>query len=196
MLKQFISQTALRRLLLSLILTTSGYSTIVHAEFTDDIKINSSKQFMDIKNNTLVFQDNVVVLLGSMQINADVMRIKKTKDGRNEVIVAKGNPAKYKQTLEDGKEVIAAAQEIYYMVSKKTIVLKKNAYLQQSGSHVKSEQITYNLETQLLSAEGSENKTGRVTTIISTNQNKPNVVETKPENQAPAQTDEQDEPTP
>ncbi|NDW16837.1 lipopolysaccharide transport periplasmic protein LptA [Alteromonas genovensis] len=136
-------------------------------DFTLPIEIGSNSQFIDGKNKTALYKDNVLITQGSLTIEADEVEVIASQGSGREIFVARGNPASYSQELEDGNPVSARANEIRYEVAKRTISLTGNAELKQDTSQVKGNSITFDMITeQLLATGGAGDASGRVTTVF------------------------------
>lgn len=137
-------------------------------DFSQPIKVNSNRQFVDGKNKTSTFKDDVRITQGSLVIEADEVQVIATGGEGAEVFIARGKPASYSQTMDDGRNVVAKANEIRYEVGKRTISLKGNSEIQQGTSMVKGDAITYDMaKEQLLATGGGEGGSGgRVTTVF------------------------------
>lgn len=133
-------------------------------DLKQEVKVSAASQEADIKNNQIIFNGPVEVTQGSVKIHAEMLRAF-TKEGTGgRILVATGDPATYSQIMEDGRLASASAKEIRYELSKRTLILKGNATLEQDGSQVTGDQIQYNIAKQQLIAEGKGND--RVITII------------------------------
>jgi lipopolysaccharide export system protein LptA len=142
-------------------------ATATENDFNKPITVDSKSQFVDGKNKTSLFKDNVSITQGSLVISADEVEVVASEGEGREVFIARGKPASYSQTLEDGTPVTAKANEIRYEVAKRTISLKGSAELQQDTSMVQGDKITFDMVTeQLLATGGSEGEDGRVTTVF------------------------------
>ncbi|ACA88494.1 lipopolysaccharide transport periplasmic protein LptA [Shewanella woodyi] len=177
--------------IITALLCLISFSSVAKVDdLKQEVKISAASQEADIKNNQIIFNGPVEVVQGSVKINADKLRAF-TKEGSNgRILVATGNPATYSQIMEDGRPANASAKEIRYELSKRTLILKGNATLEQDGSQVTGNQIQYNIEKQQLIAESTGSE--RVITIIQpenyqdeskpkTDSNKETQPETKPE---------------
>lgn len=148
--------------------------TSLHSQGADDdfalpIQVDAKSQFVDGKNKTSLFRDDVLIVQGSLKITADEVEVIASDGEGREIFVARGTPASYSQTLEDGNPVFARANEIRYEVAARTISLTGNAELQQDTSMVKGDVITYDMTTEQLLATSnadSEESSGRVTTVF------------------------------
>lgn len=137
-------------------------------DFSLPIEIGSNSQFIDGKNKTALYKDNVLITQGSLVIEADEVEVIASGGSGREIFVARGKPASYSQKLEDGNPVSAKANEIRYEVAKRTISLSGNAELRQDSSQVKGDNITFDMITEQLLATGGnqEDGKGRVTTVF------------------------------
>ncbi|WP_346993422.1 lipopolysaccharide transport periplasmic protein LptA [Alteromonas gracilis] len=138
------------------------------ADFSKPIKVDAKSQFVDGKNKTSLFKDDVLITQGSLIINADEVEVIASEGEGKEVFVARGNPASYSQQLEDGTPVSAKANEIRYEVVNRTISLNGKAELKQDTSMVQGDSITFDMITEQLLAIGGDddNGEGRVTTVF------------------------------
>ncbi len=148
-----------------------GNSTAVIAkqnDLTQPVNISAEASQGDIKKNQVVYSGNVLIIQGSIRINADNMRATKDKKTGNGQFVATGNPAKFSQTLDDGKLGVASASKIAYEQKTGDLVLSGDAKLDVGGIKMNASLIRYNVENQHVQAEGSVDgeKKGRVQTII------------------------------
>ena len=180
--KPFISpnQTKLTRLwrqffsvkLWTLVISLFSASAIAgKADFKLPIEIDSEKQQIDLKENITIFKTNVSVTQGTLSINADFMKVTGQDKKGYEVYTATGNPAIYRQQLDDGKPIVAQANSIRYEVATRSLVLTGNAQLKQNDSIVKSDTIRYDLNLQTLQAEGSDGTP--VKSVFSASQQQP-----------------------
>lgn len=158
---------------LALLSLSSAYAAL--ADFEQEIKIVAKKQSSDLKNKVASYLEDVKITQGSLSIEADIVQVANEEGSDRKFYLAKGKPAKFSQTLDDGQRIELKANEITYSPSTNTIVIKGNASISQEGSMVTGDIITYNIETEQLTAES----TGSVTTIL------------KPENQV----EDQQQPT-
>ncbi len=137
-------------------------------DFSKPIKVDAKSQFVDGKNKTSLFKDDVLIMQGTLVIKADEVEVIATDGEGKEVFIARGNPASYEQELEDGTPVSAKANEIRYEVVNRTISLAGNAELKQDTSMVQGDIITFDMITEQLLATGGDNDNGkgRVTTVF------------------------------
>lgn len=151
-------------------LTLSALALIlpsVNAEKFDveqEIKISSSRQAADLKNKIFSYIDNVMISQGTLKIHAELVQVITQEENNNKVYIAKGSPATFEQTLQDGSLINLQANEIRYEPSKNIVVISGNALLRQEGSEVSGSKITYNFDTEYVNAESLEN--AKVETVL------------------------------
>jgi lipopolysaccharide export system protein LptA len=138
-------------------------------DFELPIKVDSQSNFFDGKTKTSIFRKDVKITQGSLVIIADEVEVIAGLGEGKEVFIARGKPAKYSQQLDDGTNISAAANEIKYEVSKRTLTLTGAAELNQDSSLVKGESIQFNMELEQLIAENSDQSEGGVTAIFQPN---------------------------
>lgn len=146
----------------------SGEVLASEEDFSQPIKIGSNTQFIDGKNKTALYKEDVLITQGSLVIKADEVEVIATDGSGREIFIARGKPASYSQSLEDGTPVSAKANEIRYEVVNRTISLAGSAELQQDTSKVQGDKITFDMITEQLLATGGAGKNGegRVTTVF------------------------------
>ena len=137
-------------------------------DFKLPVEIDSEKQQINLKENITIFDTNVSVTQGSLSINADYMKVTSQDKKGHEVYTATGDPAIYKQLLDDGNPIEAQADTIRYEVATRSLVLTGNAQLKQNDSLVRSKVIRYDLDLQTIQAEGT--KGTRVKSVFTTSE--------------------------
>ncbi|WP_460312283.1 lipopolysaccharide transport periplasmic protein LptA [Aliiglaciecola aliphaticivorans] len=155
--------------LVSALITSLLFSTAILAgenDFNLPIKVDSKSNFFDGKTKTSIFRKDVRITQGSLEILADEVEVIAGLGEGKEIFIARGEPAKYSQTLDDGSKISAAANEIKYQVSNRTLTLVGSAELNQDSSLVKGESIQFNMELEQLIAESDSNAEGGVTAIF------------------------------
>lgn len=163
MYRQFILLTAS----LALATFTAHTAWAGTSDFNKPIKVDAKSQFVDGKNKTSLFKDDVRITQGTLVIEAKEVEVIASEGEGREIFVARGEPASYTQQMDDGSVVNARANEIRYEVSKRTISLTGSAELQQDTSMVKGDSITYDMaKEQLLATSSDEDSEGRVTTVF------------------------------
>lgn len=162
MYRQFIKKLVSPFLLSLLIATPSVLAAKIDIE--QEIIIKAKRQEGDLKNKIASYLDDVSITQGSLTISADVVQVLSQPNNDNKVYIAKGNPAKFQQLLEDGSPINLQANEIRYEPALHTITISGKALLSQAGSEVSGSKITYNTQTEKLAAESNQNEA--VVTIL------------------------------
>lgn len=156
-----------KSLLTSLFVLLSAFPALAdNSDFKQPITVDSKTQFVDGKRKTSIFREDVHVRQGTLKIDADEVEVNATQGEGKEIFIARGAPAVYSQTMDDGSDIRAVAREIRYQTANRTLTLSGAAELHQNSSMVKGESITYNLDKRQLLAEGMEGENGRVTTVF------------------------------
>lgn len=151
--------------LLAIALSASGAYAIEH-DFSQLIKVQSQFTNGDGIEKSLLYSGNVRIVQGTLVIEADEVEVLAKEGPGKEIFIARGQPAKYQQTKEDGTLVSATANEIRYLVSGRVLTLEGAAELQQNSSQVKGESIRFDMQNETVNAAGTDDQGGRVTTIF------------------------------
>ncbi|MDN3653515.1 lipopolysaccharide transport periplasmic protein LptA [Thalassotalea ponticola] len=158
-------KNAINKLVIALPLCFVSHLSIAQqADFEQDIKIVAKKQATDLKKRIASYSGNVKITQGSLTISADLVQVIDAKEAENKKYLAQGKPATFSQQLDNGDTIKLQANEITYSPYTSTLVIRGNAKVSQQDSMVQGDVITYNLETEQLTADGDG--TGIVTTII------------------------------
>jgi lipopolysaccharide export system protein LptA len=153
-----------KRLILSLLLLPVSTSFAGKDDFNKEIVIVAKRQSSDLKNKIASYLDEVKITQGSLTIEADLVRVMSLPENDAKSYLAIGKPAKFQQTLDDGKPVFLEAEEIRYEPLTQTVTISGNAKVSQEGSVVKGDKIIYNIATEKLKAESVSDEA--VTTIL------------------------------
>jgi len=152
---------------LALCLTVATSPAVVSAEISDfdqEVIIKSESQDGDLKKKIFSYIDNVVITQGSLVINADLVQVITTADAKEKVYIAKGSPAKFSRTLADGTPINLQANEIKYDPANSLITISGDAYLEQDGTQMTGDTITYNFRTEQVNASSEDN--AQVETVL------------------------------
>ncbi|SHI05957.1 lipopolysaccharide transport periplasmic protein LptA [Ferrimonas marina] len=152
------------KLLIAASLLLMPLAQATEADFLQPVKVTADHTQGDYNSRTLEYIDNVLIVQGSLRIEADKLVLVSTEDKRQQVMVATGSPATYQQMMENGLMAKAQANEIRYDINTQELVMTGDAELSQEDSVVRAERIVYNAALQRLSAEGSEQQ--QITTIF------------------------------
>ena len=127
-----------------------------------DVRADSSE--FDERAGVQTLTGNVQITQGTLSIRADVIAIT-LKNNALSKIEGKGSPIRFEQQNEAGELMRGEAREIIYNALTGTLTLKGSASLSQPRQNLTSEQITFNAQTQKVTAEGGGD-TGRVSIQI------------------------------
>jgi lipopolysaccharide export system protein LptA len=125
--------------------------------------LESDSAELDDQSAKSVYRGNVVVTQGSIEIRADEVEIHHHPDRRPRLIIATGNPATYRQTVEgEGKEMQAEALRMEFETDRDEIVLIGEAVVFQGEDQLRSDRIVYDRATALVKAGASAQGRERV----------------------------------
>lgn len=149
--------------LLSLI---SNVAWALDTDRDQPIYIDSNTATYDDKKEVSIYIGDVVTIQGSLRVDSDRLDVY-FKNGKVYKMVATGNPAKYKQTPDVGKEDMHGLSLIgEFYPEKDLLILKKEAVIWQGGAKQSSELIRYDTKNSLLKAGEISSQKGRVHTVI------------------------------
>lgn len=135
-------------------------------DFSKPTKLSSDNNFVDGREKVGIYEGNVTISQGSLEISADRVKVSASLGKGNEVFEATGTPASYSQTLADGTTVVAKANSIIYEKSTRTISLKGNAELLQNAFSIKSDSIVYDMEKEQWQAQKESDSKQQVVTVF------------------------------
>lgn len=166
MLKHIMKPLKKSNVLLLLAMSLSNLVNASNNDFAKSIEIDSRYSAVNAKQKTSIFREDVHIVQGSLAIDAEEVEVIAGEGKGKEVFVARGTPATYTQTLQNGSVVSASANEIRYEVTDRTLTLSGSAELSQDSSKVQSNIIVFNIEKQELIAQADAEKEQRVKTIF------------------------------
>ncbi|MFT6348123.1 MAG: lipopolysaccharide export system protein LptA [Psychromonas sp.] len=152
----------------SLIISTlliSLASMALESDFDQPIHVSSVSQHVTMKNDRVVFQDDVLLTQGSINLTADKLTVIRGKESNQEIMIAEGKVATFYQTQEDGKPIDAEANTIRYDVAKAQVTLTGNAQVKQLKSQINGSKIIYLMKKEELTVS-NDGKETRVTTVF------------------------------
>lgn len=139
------------------------------------ITITAGSATRDEKQGTTIYETNVEIHQGTVVIKADTVTIKASRAGNNaqekiEEVIASGSPCHFQQQVDlKGNYVIAESSTIIYKIDDKMIHLIDNASIQQKGSTITGDKISYDIKAQRVNARGGTTTPGtpeRVKVVI------------------------------
>ncbi len=157
-------------LLLAWLLLLLGWcgSTALALEGAADqpIYIDSNSAIYDDSKGISIYTGNVIARQGSMHMNSSKLVVY-LKNGEVDKLVATGNPARFKQTPEEGKEDIKGKSlTAEYYPNKALLILIDDAVVWQGGNTYASEVIKYNSKTSVVMAGEKSTDSKRVHVVL------------------------------
>ena len=98
----------MKKIKISLIISAflvSFSSFALESDADQPIHVSSNSQHAKMKENTIVFLENVVLIQGSIKISADKLTVIRNALPNHEIMIAEGNVATFYQT-QDAKMLI------------------------------------------------------------------------------------------
>ncbi|MCB1877547.1 MAG: lipopolysaccharide transport periplasmic protein LptA [Chromatiales bacterium] len=147
--------------LLLALLWSPGLALALNSDRTQPIEIESDRAEIDEGKNTATYTGNVVVVQGSLRIQSDRLVVHGLRTADR--IVAKGKPARFRQTPDGGKaDVLGDALTLEYELGKDHIKLTEQANLTQRGNTFSGHIIDYDLNKDQVRAQSDQNRSQRV----------------------------------
>ncbi|HEY6131359.1 MAG TPA: lipopolysaccharide transport periplasmic protein LptA [Halioglobus sp.] len=158
-------KTSARILLLALVLPSISTQALPD-DRDQPIHITADKALRDEKKKVTVYSGNVLLIQGSMELEADTVTIYHTSEEADE-IVAEGNPAKMRQKPEPDEGIVHAhAKIIKYFKAADRVLLLKDARIEQDGAVVAGDSIEYLIAKQMITAESDQTKAGKKVSVV------------------------------
>ena len=146
------------------ILGSSALSFARQSDREKPIDVRADSSEFDEKSGRQTLSGNVLITQGTMQISADFIAIT-LENNELRKIEGRGSPINFEQENEAGEIMQGQAKEIIYDAVTGTLILQGGASLNQPRQSLSSEKITFDAQTQKVSAEGG-NTGGRVSIQI------------------------------
>jgi lipopolysaccharide export system protein LptA len=157
------------KLFLILLFTTIS----VYALTTDEImpiEIHANNAEFDQKNKIYIFNGNVLITRGSININANKGIVTQLKN--NNQIELEGTPIKFSQKQDNGDIISGYCDHFDYDSTSNIATLKGNAKIKKGNNNVAGEIIKYNTKTEVYSVNSTKSSninnklSDRVTIIL------------------------------
>lgn len=113
----------------------------------------------DSGDGDVVLSGNVMIEQGTLKIESDTGTVKR-RNGEIRSAVLTGSPVQVRQTLDDGTQMQARAQQIDYDLVEGVVLLTGNVFVTQPQGDMRGERVRYDLKTGRL--EGGGNGAGRI----------------------------------
>lgn len=131
------------------------------------IHIEADRAELDEERRVTVYKGSVVVVQGSMRINADRVDFFYDEERSLDKAVFLGKPARYEQLPDNSEDLVRArALRMEYYAAKNLLYLIEDAKVTQRGDTVTGDRITYDMENNKARAERVEEDDERVRVII------------------------------
>lgn len=159
------------RLLLALLLSAASCAALAEkADSSKPIEVNADSAALDQKQGVNVFEGNVVITQGTMNLRADKTVTTRDASGRQK-LVATGNQVQFRQKLDGQADYVEGrAARVDYDSASNTVILSGKAVVTRGKDVVSGEQISYNTVTEVYQVKGqgagSTAPKGRVTIIL------------------------------
>jgi lipopolysaccharide export system protein LptA len=149
------------------LLFTAGMSAALPEDRDQPIHITADQALRDEKQGFTLYEGNVKMSQGSLQIEADELTIYHVAEGP-EKIVARGHPARLQQIPDPAKGPVQAHAEIIeYFKNEDRVLLTTDARIEQDGSIVAGDSIDYFISEQRVRANSDQaREDSRVQVVI------------------------------
>ncbi|HKQ29939.1 MAG TPA: lipopolysaccharide transport periplasmic protein LptA [Burkholderiales bacterium] len=140
----------------------------VHAREGDrnqPLNVRAATVNVDEKSGVAVYRGNVLLIQGSLRVEADRLEVRTDKNRRLQTLIATGRPARLRGFTQDrDDELQADAERIVYQAAKREIEISGNAWARQGRDEFRAEHIFYGIDDKQLIARGGAD--GRVHMIF------------------------------
>lgn len=127
----------------------------LESDAEQEITIESERAEFDRKAGTATYIGNVILLQGTLKIDAQRIVLYTNEQQKLNKAVATGSPAHFQQQMEEDKGLTTAqGNSITYITKDKTIELNKDATLEQEGNLFSGDHIVYDILSDSVSAKG------------------------------------------
>lgn len=133
------------------------------------ITVSADSARLDDAEGTAVYTGKVEIRQDRTLMTADKVVLYRNAEGLDR-IEAEGNPARYRQPAVEGDgETDASASQIRYSAANSTLILERNAVIEQAGNRFSGDVIHYDTLNRVVNAEGrpgEPDSQGRVEMVI------------------------------
>ncbi|MBN2872489.1 MAG: lipopolysaccharide transport periplasmic protein LptA [Halothiobacillaceae bacterium] len=149
-------------LLLTGVLATPAFAA--QADRNQPIKVQADKKVTRYQEGTSIYTGDVIIDQGSLHATGDRATLY-LEDGQLVRAVLEGHPATFRERDEQGNLVEGKAKQADYRTAKGNVILRGDAWLKRSGDEIRSDRITYRLDTEVVEA-GEDGGGSRVEMIL------------------------------
>ncbi|WP_020393990.1 lipopolysaccharide transport periplasmic protein LptA [Thiolinea disciformis] len=136
------------------------FSSLAYAlsdDVTKPVTLEADSVIFNKQAGTAVYSGNVQIKQGSLAISAGRIDIS-APDNEIQTIRATGNPVRFQQMMDNGKQAIGSAKSMHYFVLQKRLMLEGDASLTQDKDTFSSNQIEYDIRSGELKAGRAANQ--------------------------------------
>lgn len=123
------------------------------ADRSKPIDVSANEKVTDYKQGTSIYTGNVVINQGSLHATGDKATLY-VQNGQLVRAVLVGNPATFQELDDKGQLVKGSANDANYLAQQQKIILTGNAKLDRQGDTLSSQQITYDMNAEVVKAGG------------------------------------------
>ena len=153
-------------LLVALIVSTPAYA--LKEDRDQPLQINAASVEVNEKSGVAVYRGNVVLVQGSLRIEADRLDVRSGARRAN-TITDTGRPVRIRGMLENSAdEFRAQAERLVYTTAVRELEMTGKVWLRQEGNEFHAQQLHYEIDNRRLTANGAGAGTGdgRVHAVI------------------------------
>ncbi len=130
------------------------------------LRVTAASVHVDEKAGVTVYRGNVVLVQGSLRIEADRLEVR-TRGPQLDTVTASGRPVRVRALLDNrADELKADTERLVYRANARELELSGKVSLRQGGDQFSAEHLRYTLDGQRLVAHGSDAEDGRVHAVI------------------------------
>lgn len=129
----------------------------VSEDVTKPVSLEADSVIFNKQAGTAVYAGNVQIKQGTLSISAGRIDIN-APENEIQTIRATGNPVRFQQMMDNGKQAIGTAKSMQYFVLQKRLVLEGDATLSQDKDTFNSNQIEYDIRSGELKAGRAASK--------------------------------------
>ncbi len=142
-----------------LVVLTAPAVLALETDRQQPLEVNADDTQGSLGDGTTVLSGRVEIRQGTLHIMADRAEVTKA-DGRVQMIVFRGEPARLEQEIEQQGLVQAEADTITYQVAAGKVELAGNGDVNHPQYHISGETLTYDLDQQHFEGSGAGSQTG------------------------------------
>lgn len=119
------------------------------------IHIQSDSATHDQRQGRTIYEGSVQLTQGTLRILADRITIQTSDNNEVEWLEAEGSPAHFEQQPNIDEELLTArADFVRYSAGDRQVLLLRNAWLEQDGATMRGNRIDYDMELEIVKAQG------------------------------------------